>query len=77
MDSWTLEEMRAMQLPTTAWSMRDGGRPEPVLLRSVTARKSPTERVIVYATSAAHFATVPVDDVLEGKVRFYPERPGE
>lgn len=81
MEHWTFEQMEDMQrngkIPTTAWVTKDGGEPVPALLRSVTARKSPTERIVVYTTAAAHFAAVPVEDVQEGRVRFYPEKPEE
>lgn len=78
--AWTLEEMRAMRLPTTAWVTTNGGPARPVILRSVTTHRGvtrgPCEEIRAsWVTEQAHYATADVRHVENGTIKFFPVNP--
>ncbi len=80
MESWTLEEMRSMKLPTTAWIVTDGQPARPVILRSVNTRRGTIyglceELRVSWVTEQARYATAEIEHIQNGTIRFFPVNP--
>ena len=77
MRPWTMDAMRNMKLPTTAW-VRNNTKPEaeaePVILISATARRSTSEHVVVCVTTHGH-SMIQAKAVEEGIFQFFPDDP--
>ncbi len=80
MESWTLDEMRAMRLPTTAWIVADGQPARPVILRSVNthqgANRGPCEELRAsWVTDQARYASADIRHIEAGTIKFFPVNP--
>ena len=75
MKAWTLEELRALDLPTPAWIVSDGQDPRPVLLISATARRPAAEEIVIWVTEKARYANARIQSIESGRICFFPERP--